>query len=89
MVGESDEAMLEVLDEVKKKGVATGKSVGKSAEESLKALDKAIGRAEATGAKEKKKAGGSKGKLEARLEFLARMYEAKNDEQDSEDAEAD
>ena len=58
-----------------------------AAEATLKAFAKAIGRAKESNVKGKSKAvrGKGKEKIEARLDFLARMYETKKDEPDGED----
>ena len=68
--------------------VAGGKE-DETAEASLKAFEEAIGRVEATTIKAKSKSSKAKdkAKIEARLDFLAKMYETKKNEQSREETE--
>ena len=77
----------EVTEEAKEVTEAIGKPEVEVTESSIRAFAEPVGRAEETGVKGKKgteKAKG-KGKVEARLEFLARMYEAKKTKQAEEE----
>ncbi|MFC1941486.1 hypothetical protein ACFLWL_03715, partial [Chloroflexota bacterium] len=78
---------------------ATGKLTKEMAEASIKTFEEAVGQVEAIGklageteetreskAKEGKEATDTKGRIESRLEFLARMYDAKKTRQDEEES---
>ena len=56
---------------------------------SIEALDEVVSRAGETDVRKEREAEEAKGKIESRLEFLARMYETKKAKQAEEEAETE
>ncbi len=75
----------EVTEEAKEVTEAIGKPEVEVTESSIRAFAEPVGGAEETSVKEKRGTEKAKGKVEARLEFLARMYEAKKTKQAEEE----